>query len=74
MSLEDKAQEQELMQWELNNRARVAPVSYKPGDVGYGPEFCDSCDADMPEPRRKWGFTVCVDCQTATEAKQKHQR
>lgn len=67
MSLEDRAQEQELMAWERNNRPRTEPARYAPTDAKYGPEFCQSCDDDMPVIRRAYGYTVCVDCKTKQE-------
>ena len=67
MSLEDKAQEQELMAWERNNRPRTEPLRYEPTDPNYGPEFCTACDDEMPEIRRAYGFRVCVDCKTKQE-------
>lgn len=73
MSQEDKAQEQELMQWE-RNQSRPAPVRYAPGDAGYGPAECEYCDADMPAARREHGFTVCVDCKTKLEARERNSR
>lgn len=72
MSLEDKAQEIELKQWELNNKPRPAPLRYSPGDAGYGPEFCDECGSDIPRERREHGYSVCVDCKSKQEAKNKH--
>ena len=74
MSQEDRAQEQELMQWERNNRSRPAPVRYTPADAGYGPEECDGCGAEMPAARREHGFTICVTCKTAQEARQRNFR
>ncbi len=73
MSAEDKAQEQELMQWERNQR-RPAPVRYTPADAGYGPEFCETCDADMPLARREHGFQICVDCRSKLEARERNFR
>ncbi len=74
MSIEDYAQEQELMRWELNNRSRPEPLSYAPGDAGYGPEQCDDCDAEMPAVRRAHGFRICVACKSEQEAIAKHFR
>lgn len=74
MSQEDRAQEQELMQWELNNRSRPEPVRYSPGDAGYGPEDCDGCGAEMPTVRREHGFTICVGCKSAQESRAKLHR
>ncbi|MCU5773094.1 TraR/DksA family transcriptional regulator [Erwiniaceae bacterium BAC15a-03b] len=38
--------------------------------------FCESCDAPIPEARRKAidGVTLCVDCQTLSELKSSHYR
>lgn len=72
MSLEDKAQEHEAQIWEMNNRAREV-VRYQPGDKGYGPEECDQCGADMPPERRAHGFTVCVHCKSAAEARNRRR-
>ena len=68
MSIEDNAQAHEAQEWEIRNRAREV-VSYKPGDKGYGPAECVDCDAEMPPERRAYGFTVCVPCKSALEAK-----
>lgn len=72
MSIEDYAQEQELMRWELNNRARPEPVKYLPGEAGYGPETCVECDEDMPAARRAHGFEICVVCKSKLEAIGRH--
>lgn len=69
MSQEDRAQEQELMQWERNNRSRPEPVRYAVTDPGYGPEECEHCDATMPAIRREYGFRICVDCKSKIEAR-----
>ena len=74
MSFEDEAQEQELMHWELNNKARPAPVRYAPGDAGYGPEFCFECFDEMPAARREHGFTECAACKQAAEVKERSYR
>lgn len=67
MSQEDHAQELELREWERNNAGRPAPVKYQPGDHGYGPAQCVSCDDDLPAVRREHGFDLCVPCKTAAE-------
>lgn len=67
MSAEDRAQEVELMEWERNNRSRPGPLKFAPGDHGYGPEQCVSCDDDMPAARREHGFDLCVACKTLAE-------
>lgn len=61
------------MQWE-RNQSRPAPVRYTPSDTGYGPEFCEYCDADMPAARREHGFTICVDCKSKLEARERNFR
>lgn len=36
---------------------------------------CEGCGAEIPEQRRKrGGVTLCIACQSALEAKQKHIR
>lgn len=36
---------------------------------------CEDCGEEIPEQRRKLGaVTLCIGCQTAFEAKQKHIR
>ena len=36
---------------------------------------CEECGEQIPEQRRKLGsVTLCVDCQTTLESKQKHLR
>ena len=50
----------------LHNAKRVEfPSNYE----------CEECDSVIPEQRRRLGsVTLCVGCQTALEAKQKHLR
>lgn len=72
MSDEDRAQEVELREWERNNRIRPGPVKYAPGEHGYGPAECVTCDADMPPPRRAHGFDLCVACKTDAEKAGRH--
>jgi RNA polymerase-binding transcription factor DksA len=38
-------------------------------DVGVkaGPKVCDECEEAIPEPRRKLGFKLCVQCAEETE-------
>ena len=68
MSEEDRAQEAELREWEINNRSRSAgKVKFKPDEEGYGPEACTSCEDDMPEQRRAWGYEICVVCSEYRE-------
>lgn len=68
MSMEDQAQATELRAWEAANKSRnIEKIRFLPGEPGYGPEFCTSCDDHMPQPRREWGFTVCVSCQEMDE-------
>lgn len=74
MSMEDYAQEIELAAWARNNASRPDPVKYAPGDAGYGPEDCDECGATMPAARRAHGFTICVECRTKQEVREKHLR
>lgn len=72
MSTEDIAQDVELRQWELINLNRgPGPERYQPADPGYGPAYCEQCEDDMPVERREWGFTLCVACKSATEAKRR---
>lgn len=66
MSMEDIAQEQELKQWEFNNRPRPEPKRFVPGDAGYGPAECE-CGEPLPSARREWGFRLCIECQTFAE-------
>ncbi len=36
---------------------------------------CEDCGAEIPEQRRKLGsVTLCISCQSVSEAKQKHLR
>lgn len=67
MSIEDKAQEHEAFEWELRNSARKGPMKYTQGEPGYGPALCIVCEDDMPEVRRSYGFTLCVECKTVQE-------
>ena len=66
MSDADIAQNIELREWERNNASRGQP-KYRPDEKGYGPEFCNECDADMNPVRRGYGFTNCVECQSNRE-------
>ena len=67
MSLEDRAQEHEAKEWAYRNAARPERVTYKPGDAGYGPAFCEECESPMPELRRANGWVLCTSCQSAVE-------
>lgn len=67
MSVEDRAQEQEVMDWERNNRPRVKKLVYALGDQGYGPAQCAQCDGDMPAVRRAYGYVLCVECAAERE-------
>lgn len=66
MSMEDIAQEQELKQWEINNRSRPHQTRFVPGDAGYGPAVCE-CGEPIPTPRREWGCKLCIECQADAE-------
>ena len=66
MSQEDRAQDQEIMDWERYNKVR-SRKTYNPTDAGYGPEWCDECGAVMPELRRTDGRRLCTACQTVQE-------
>ena len=74
MSDEDKAIERELMHWELTNKPKHNKVKFEPEHPEYGPEECDECGNEMPEPRRAWGFRECVECATAREIKEGQYR
>lgn len=67
MSDEDRAQDLELREWMHNNKPRGKVDKHQPGDDGYGPEFCNRCDAKMPTARREHGFKICVECKSADE-------
>jgi RNA polymerase-binding transcription factor DksA len=66
MSVEDRAQEQEALEWERNNQVRKQKT-YAAGDAGYGPADCLACGEPMPELRRIDGRTHCTVCQSAIE-------
>ena len=72
MSVEDRAQEQEALEWERNNRVRNRKT-YAEGDAGYGPAQCQECGAPMPELRRIDGRTHCTTCQSAIEQRVERQ-
>lgn len=65
MSQEDRAQDEEVFLWSLINASRQAPAEFKPGDKGYGPEFCanEDCGEPLPALRRQMGKTLCTECQ-----------
>jgi RNA polymerase-binding transcription factor DksA len=56
-------QEQEYL---IANDRKYGQHKYAPEDEGYGPEECE-CGAEMPEPRRAYGFKLCVPCKELTE-------
>lgn len=76
MSNEDIAQAIELEEWKRNNRSRTPTPTYKPDEKGYGPAICavDECDNTLPDKRREYGCTNCVECQSGIEAVEKHLR
>ncbi len=50
----------------LQNAKRVEFTSYFE---------CEECGTEIPEQRRKLGsITLCIDCQSVLESKQKHFR
>ncbi|WP_159711609.1 TraR/DksA C4-type zinc finger protein [Geminicoccus flavidas] len=67
MSFEDRAQEHEVLEWELRNAARPAKRKFAPSEPEYGPAECDDCEAEMPEPRRAYGYHHCVHCAERRE-------
>jgi RNA polymerase-binding transcription factor DksA len=73
MSQEDRAQQEEAFLWELANRPRAAAKEFKPGEEGYGPEFCsnDDCGEPMPSLRRQMGKILCTECQGLKERQQR---
>lgn len=68
MSIEDRAQEHELLIWERNNRPRAEALTYAPGEAGYGPPDCSRCEDPMPSLRRQMGKVLCTSCQARNEA------
>jgi len=73
MSVEDRAQELELQDWERNNRSRPVRPRFSPGEPGYGPAECAECGDDMPAERRAMGSHVCTACKTLQEQQQKRR-
>lgn len=73
MSSEDKAQDNEVAEWERNQRPPATDVSftYTPAEFGYGPAACKECGEAMPLERRAMGRKLCTACQTDIEAKKK---
>ena len=63
MSIEDAAQDHELMVREATQRRAAAGQ----GPVEYGPAGCEDCESEMPAARREYGFRLCVPCQTSVE-------
>ena len=68
MSIEDRAQEHEILIWERNNRTRPPAPTFGPGDPGYGPAECQECEDPMPDLRRQMGKLLCTGCQGRHEA------
>lgn len=67
MSLEDQAQQHEASEWARRNAPRPEKPTFKPGEAGYGPKYCEECGSNMPELRRANGWVLCTSCQTAVE-------
>lgn len=73
MSVEDRAQDLELQDWQRNNRPRAERRTFSPGEEGYGPAHCAECGDDMPPERRARGSHVCTACKTLQERQQKQR-
>jgi hypothetical protein len=73
MSQEDRAQEEEAAEWARRNMDKPGVPQFKPGDDGYGPEFCsnEDCGEEMPLQRRVDGRRHCTDCQGVIERRQR---
>jgi RNA polymerase-binding transcription factor DksA len=69
MSIEDRAQELELRDWERNNRPRNEQKRFEPNQKGYGTSHCLDCGDEMPLLRRAMGKNMCTDCTSAEERK-----
>ena len=67
MSLEDRAQEHEAVEWAMRNGQRAEGKTYAPGEPGYGPAECEECDEPMPTLRRANGWSLCTACKAAQE-------
>ena len=67
MSIEDRAQDHEAIEWAARNAPRAAAVQHRPGEEGYGPRYCEECGSTMPELRRANGWKLCTSCQSAVE-------
>lgn len=76
MSQEDRAQDEEVFQWELINRARAPAPRFKLSDKGCGPRFCsdECCGEPMPRQRRREGKKLCTACQSALEKRPGYRR
>lgn len=70
MSQEDRAQDQEILEWERNNKVRPQKT-YSPHEAGYGPQWCAECSDAMPELRRADGRKLCTPCQARRERRQR---
>jgi len=35
--------------------------------IKIGPEYCNECEEEIPMPRRKLGFALCVPCAEESE-------
>lgn len=73
MSDEDRAQDQEILDWERNNRSRPERRRFTPGEAGYGPAQCVECGDDMPAERRAMGSHLCTECKTRQEEQEKRR-
>lgn len=73
MSQEDKAQDNEVAEWERNQHPPASDVSftYQPAEFGYGPAACKECEEAMPLERRAIGRKLCTLCQTHQEVRKK---
>lgn len=72
MSDADRAQDQELAIYEINQRnARM--TTYAPGEPGYGASHCRQWDCGEPisDGRRAMGKHFCVECTETQERMKK---
>lgn len=75
-SNEDKAQELELLHYELTQARGVdAKTKFAPEEPGYGPAECVNCEEPVEAGRRALGFHICAECaQYAEEMRRRNAR
>lgn len=62
----ERVLEREQENIDMLHARRIAEIRAKL-PTGVGPDVCIECENDMPQVRRNYGYTLCVECQEITE-------